>query len=863
MSSRSAGGRRRQLKDAKPKVPAVPSQATPTPYPLPAPQHVPQVPVNHSQIYVQPYIQPSPDSYYQPFSHSVSPISHSPISISPQDDKRWFHHPSPGKDLRYMQPHPTQITPMRMSTPPSSPDMLTPTAMSFSSMSLSSASSTRSPAPTYQTISPTYYDPSSSPPPISPISSPYPANTPAPLLLQQPLPPLGQVATRTSGETSPQGFVYPTCRSGARPEHSPTAASFPKIKSKKKKGGDDKSTDDGRSEKSSSKDKPVGGRFRALLKRSKKKRTLTPIISETPTPLTPEPINILPESSSIQRNPSVESFAWLRKQDQLLQPYPHEAPYMQAYDPPFLENDQYLTTLLRRLTPRQSPSFHDYGRHPPAHVLDLGCGTGSWALEAATFWKAHGTRVTGFDLVDVAREEWGRARDTAAVQNLRFVRGNLLPFPDRTFDLVRMSNLTLCVPYSKWESVLGEVRRVMTINGRLELVDDQIVFPYARPSTSSDPPKVPVPAPRLDISIPSSSFNIPRGKDYEEDTYDDLDDVLGQEDSDVDEDNVSSATPTIAGDSDTSSRRSSIRQSSNGSIAGPGHGKRNGPTHPPSPWDRQAVGSQGLETVFENMLNERFHIHPRPSQFILDVMKRVFGMRHSSQMRNVHLDLAPTELHMADELPRLSQLELGTISATAAAASHSRGRTQDALSQCPGLMLYPSIFIPMPREEVEMHACKHIRTLLGCKAALADYVELRDNDGARVVDEEFWDAMFDFVRPRFEGIPRAPEARMDPSQAHARTESVETSDSASTYQESVLEYQSMFRNRFDLGNERSDTSAEQDSIMIASPTGVFQNYDGMRLDRSSAAPPYTPQELTHVRTIRVYEALKLSEEVLS
>lgn len=73
----------------------------------------------------------------------------------------------------------------------------------------------------------------------------------------------------------------------------------------------------------------------------------------------------------------------------------------------------------------------------------------------------------------------------------------------------------------------------------------------------------------------------------------------------------------------------------------------------------------------------------------------------------------------------------------------------------------------------------------------------------------------------------------------------------------------MFRNRFDLGTENIEPAAEIDSIRIASPTGVFQNYDGLHFNRSSAVPPYTPQELTHIRTIRVFEALKLSDEALS
>ena len=41
-----------------------------------------------------------------------------------------------------------------------------------------------------------------------------------------------------------------------------------------------------------------------------------------------------------------------------------------------------------------------------------------------------------------------------------------------------MANLALCIPYDKWEFVLGQVRRVLTPGGRLELIDDDIYFPY-------------------------------------------------------------------------------------------------------------------------------------------------------------------------------------------------------------------------------------------------------------------------------------------------------------------------------------------------------------------------------------------------
>lgn len=52
------------------------------------------------------------------------------------------------------------------------------------------------------------------------------------------------------------------------------------------------------------------------------------------------------------------------------------------------------------------------------------------------------------------------------------------PFPDDTFDFVRMANLALCIPYDKWEFVLSQVRRVLAPGGRLELIDDDIYFPY-------------------------------------------------------------------------------------------------------------------------------------------------------------------------------------------------------------------------------------------------------------------------------------------------------------------------------------------------------------------------------------------------
>ena len=65
--------------------------------------------------------------------------------------------------------------------------------------------------------------------------------------------------------------------------------------------------------------------------------------------------------------------------------------------------------------------------------------------------------------------------------------------------------------------------------------------------------------------------------------------------------------------------------------------------------------------------------------------------------------------------------------------------------QPPGLVLMPSTLIPCLPMELEMHACKHMNTLLGCRYALARHLAgQRDLEGRRLlsekeVDDFLWD----------------------------------------------------------------------------------------------------------------------------
>ncbi|KAK7063784.1 Methyltransf-25 domain-containing protein [Favolaschia claudopus] len=192
----------------------------------------------------------------------------------------------------------------------------------------------------------------------------------------------------------------------------------------------------------------------------------------------------------------VRDDAWRTRRRMKLHPY-SDVPYMQAYDPVVLDkcvffllgtvlslltcsflvySEKYTYYLMRRLAPSGSPTFHLYQNSPPASVLDLGCGTGLWLLDAARVWR--GTQFVGLDLVDVVVPQL----TDGTLPNIRLVRGDFLnyalPFPDRQFELVRMANLSLCIPHTKWEYVLREVARVLAPGGRLELIDDQAVFPY-------------------------------------------------------------------------------------------------------------------------------------------------------------------------------------------------------------------------------------------------------------------------------------------------------------------------------------------------------------------------------------------------
>jgi ubiquinone/menaquinone biosynthesis C-methylase UbiE len=107
----------------------------------------------------------------------------------------------------------------------------------------------------------------------------------------------------------------------------------------------------------------------------------------------------------------------------------------------------------------------------PSHtVLDVGCGTGTLAVEIVR--RVPGIRMTALDpdpkALAIARRKAGR--DAVAI---RFDEGfgDALPYPDASFDRVFSSMMFHHIPREDRTKVLSEIRRVLKTGGRLEFLD--------------------------------------------------------------------------------------------------------------------------------------------------------------------------------------------------------------------------------------------------------------------------------------------------------------------------------------------------------------------------------------------------------
>lgn len=104
----------------------------------------------------------------------------------------------------------------------------------------------------------------------------------------------------------------------------------------------------------------------------------------------------------------------------------------------------------------------------PRDILDVGSGTGRWAMEmAALFPQAN---VLGVDITATQPDP----TQGAIPENYAFTPGNILEglkFPDASFDFVHMRLLLFAIPEARWPDVVRELARVTRPGGWVELVE--------------------------------------------------------------------------------------------------------------------------------------------------------------------------------------------------------------------------------------------------------------------------------------------------------------------------------------------------------------------------------------------------------
>ena len=109
----------------------------------------------------------------------------------------------------------------------------------------------------------------------------------------------------------------------------------------------------------------------------------------------------------------------------------------------------------------------------PTDILDVGCGSGRWAMEMAALFPD--ARVIGLDLVPPPEDAnpLGEGLD-ARPENYLFTAGNILeglPYPDASFDFVHQRLLITAIPRDRWPGVIQELARVTRPGGWIELAE--------------------------------------------------------------------------------------------------------------------------------------------------------------------------------------------------------------------------------------------------------------------------------------------------------------------------------------------------------------------------------------------------------
>ncbi|OSD07516.1 hypothetical protein PYCCODRAFT_1463755 [Trametes coccinea BRFM310] len=159
-----------------------------------------------------------------------------------------------------------------------------------------------------------------------------------------------------------------------------------------------------------------------------------------------------------------------------------EVPYPRSYDRQVVDLDVWDNLWQQQLG--GSITMHVF-KTAPARVLELGCGTGTWILNAAREWKD--SLFVGVDVVPL-HPDLIQVGSFDLASRITWVQANFLerlPFPNEEFDYVRIVRVARGVPEDKWDGLLEEVTRVMKPGGAFEMWEEDLRFPGSSRETDS------------------------------------------------------------------------------------------------------------------------------------------------------------------------------------------------------------------------------------------------------------------------------------------------------------------------------------------------------------------------------------------
>ncbi|KAH9889995.1 hypothetical protein C8Q73DRAFT_147103 [Cubamyces lactineus] len=159
-----------------------------------------------------------------------------------------------------------------------------------------------------------------------------------------------------------------------------------------------------------------------------------------------------------------------------------DVPYPRSYDRQVVDLDVWDNLWQHQLG--GSITMHRFDS-PPSRVLDLGCGTGTWILDAAREWKD--SYFVGLDVVPL-HPDLIQVGSFDLASRITWVQANFLerlPFPNEEFDYVRLVRVARGVPEDKWDGLLEEITRVLRPGGAFEMWEEDLRFPGSRRETES------------------------------------------------------------------------------------------------------------------------------------------------------------------------------------------------------------------------------------------------------------------------------------------------------------------------------------------------------------------------------------------